>query len=72
MLNTKSCWKCDGAQPIYKLDNLTDITAGGDLLKLVSMVSELAMISTALSSDFEELGISSENSISEKSYRGTQ
>ena len=50
-------------RPIYKLDNLTDVTAGGDLLKLVSMVSELAMISTALSSDFDELGISSENSI---------
>ena len=42
---------------------MTDITADGDLLTLVSMVSELSMISTALSSDFEELGISSENSV---------
>ena len=42
---------------------MVDITADGDLLTLVSMVSELAMISTALSSDFDELGISSENSI---------
>ena len=50
-------------RPIYKLDDMTDITADGDLLTLVSMVSELSMISTALSSDFEELGISSENSI---------
>ena len=50
-------------RPIYKLDNMTDITADGDLLTLVSMVSELTMISTALSSDFEELGISSSNSI---------
>ena len=50
-------------RPIFKLDNMTDITADGDLLTLVSMVSELSMISTALSSDFEELGISSENSI---------
>ena len=50
-------------RPIYKLDNMTDITFGGDLLTLVSMVSELSMISTALSSDFEELGISSDNSI---------
>ena len=50
-------------RPIYKLDNMSDVTAGGSLLTLVSMVSELSMISTALSSDFEELGISSENSI---------
>jgi hypothetical protein len=50
-------------RPIFKLDNMTDVTADGDLLKLVSMVSELSMISTALSSDFEELTISSENSI---------
>ena len=50
-------------RPIYKLDNMSDITDDGSLLDLVSMVSELTMISTALSSDFEELGISSENSI---------
>jgi len=50
-------------RPIYKLDNMTDITADGDLLTLVSMVSELAMISTALSSDFSELGVSSDNSL---------
>ena len=50
-------------RPIYKLDSMEDITADGDLLTLVSMVSELTMISTALSSDFEELGISSSNSI---------
>jgi len=50
-------------RPIYKLDNMVDITADGDLLTLISMVSELSMISTALSSDFEELGISSDNSI---------
>jgi len=50
-------------RPIFKLDNMVDITADGDLLTLISMVSELSMISTALSSDFDELGISSENSI---------
>ena len=50
-------------RPIFKLDNMVDITADGDLLTLISMVSELSMISTALSSDFEELGISSDNSI---------
>jgi len=50
-------------RPIFKLDNMTDITAGGSLNKLVSMVSELTMISTALDSDFDALEISSENSI---------
>jgi len=50
-------------RPIYKLDNMTDITSGGTLNTLVSMVSELSMISSALSSDFDSLGISSENSI---------
>ena len=50
-------------RPIFKLDNMTDITRGGSLNTLVSMVSELSMISTALSSDFDSLGIRSENSI---------
>jgi len=48
-------------RPIYKLDNMTDITDNGTLNTLVSMVSELSMISTALSSDFDSVGISSEN-----------
>jgi len=48
-------------RPIYKLDNMTDVTAGGTLNTLVTMVSELSMISTALSSDFDNIGISSEN-----------
>jgi hypothetical protein len=42
---------------------MTDITSGGTLNTLVSMVSELSMISTALSSDFDSVGISSENSV---------
>ena len=50
-------------RPIFKLDNMTDITASGTLNTLVSMVSELAMISTAISSDFDDIGISSENSV---------
>jgi len=50
-------------RPIFKLDNMTDVTDGGELNTRVSMVSELSMISTALSSDFETLGISSENSV---------
>ena len=50
-------------RPIFKLDNMTDMTDGGNLITLVSMVSELSMISSALSSDFDSLGISSENSI---------
>ena len=50
-------------RPIFKLDNMTDITGGGTLNTLVSMVSELSMISNALSSDLDSLGISSENSV---------
>jgi len=50
-------------RPIFKLDNMTDITSGGTLNTLVSMVSELSMISSARSSDSDSLGISSENSI---------
>jgi len=50
-------------RPIFKLDNMTDITAGGTLNILVSMVEELSMISSALSSDFDDIGISSENSV---------
>ena len=50
-------------RPIFKLDNMTDITSGGTLNTLVSMVSELSMISSALSSDFDSLGISIENSV---------
>jgi hypothetical protein len=50
-------------RPIFKLDNMTDITSGGTLNTLVSMVSELSMISSALSSDFDSVGISSENSV---------
>ena len=50
-------------RPIFKLDNMTDITDGGTLNTLVSMVSELSMISTALSSDFDSVGISSENTV---------
>ena len=50
-------------RPIFKLDNMKDITAGGTLNTLVSMVSELSTISTALSSDFDSVGISSENSV---------
>jgi len=50
-------------RPIFKLDDMLDITDGGTLNTLVSMVSELSMISTALSSDFDSVGISSENSV---------
>jgi len=50
-------------RPIFKLDSMTDITAGGTLNILVSMVKELSMISSALSSDFDDIGISSENSV---------
>ena len=57
-------------RPIYKLDNMEDITSDGDLLTLVSMVNELSMLSHALSSDFDELRISSDNSIRKELTEG--
>jgi len=62
-LTLKAAGSVTELRPIFKLDDMVDITADGDLLTLISMVSELSMLSTALSSDFEELGISSDNSI---------
>ena len=50
-------------RPIFKLDDMLDITQGATLNTLVDMVSELARISNALSSDFDSVGISSENSV---------
>jgi len=49
-------------RPIFKLDNMTDITGGGALNNMVSMVSELATISTSVESDLTALGMSSDNS----------
>jgi hypothetical protein len=49
---------------------MKDITDNGTLNTLVSMVSELSTISTALSSDFDSLGISSENSVRKKLTSG--
>jgi len=48
-------------RPIFKLDNMTDVTTGGTLNTLVKMVNELSTISNALSSDFDTIGINSEN-----------
>ena len=50
-------------RPIFKLDGMTDITGDGDLNNRISMLSELATISTALDGDFTSLGISSDNSV---------
>ena len=41
---------------------MTDITGGGALNNMVSMVSELATISTSVESDLTALGMSSDNS----------
>ena len=50
-------------RPIFKFDNMTDITGGGSLSSRLDMVSELTSISTALDTDFTTLGISSTNSL---------
>ena len=50
-------------RPIFKLDNMTDITGGGSLSSRIDMVRELTIISTALDGDFSTLGISSTNSL---------
>ena len=50
-------------RPIFKLDNMTDITGGGSLSDRMAMVSELTSVSTALDGDFSALGISTTNSL---------
>ena len=50
-------------RPIFKLDNMTDITGGGSLSDRMAMVSELTSVSTSLDSDFSALGISTTNSV---------
>ncbi|HIO61902.1 MAG TPA: hypothetical protein EYN39_08900, partial [Deltaproteobacteria bacterium] len=50
-------------RPIFKFDNMTDITGGGSLSSRIDMVRELTIISTALDEDFSSLGISSTNSL---------
>jgi hypothetical protein len=50
-------------RPIFKLDNMTDITSGGNLTKRITMVSELTTLSNALEADFTALGISSTNNL---------
>ena len=50
-------------RPIFKLDNMTDITGGGNLTKRITMVSELTTLSSALDADFTALGISSTNNL---------
>mgnify|MGYP001159893684 FL=1 len=50
-------------RPIYKLDNLSDLTAGGDLTSRVSLITELGTTSSYLDSEFSDMGISSTNSI---------
>jgi hypothetical protein len=50
-------------RPIFKFDNMTDITGDGVLSTMLDMVSELTSISTALDGDFTSLGLSSTNSL---------
>ncbi len=50
-------------RPIFKLDNMTDITSGGNLTNRITMVSELSTLSNALEADFTALGLSSTNNL---------
>jgi hypothetical protein len=50
-------------RPIFKLDNMTDITGGGSLTSRIAMVSELTTLSNALDADFTALGLSSTNNL---------
>ena len=43
--------------PIYKLDNMTDITGGTDLTPKIDMVSELTSLSSALDSELGAIGL---------------
>ena len=50
-------------RPIYKLDNMTDITGGTDLTPKIDMVSELTSLSSALDSELEAIGLSDNSSL---------
>ena len=50
-------------RPIYKLDNMTDITGGTDLTPKIDMVSELTSLSSALDSELGAIGLSDNSSL---------
>ncbi len=50
-------------RPIFKLDNMTDITGGANLTPKITMVSELTNVSTALNSELSAIGLSEDNSL---------
>ena len=50
-------------RPIFKLDNMTDITGGENLTPKTTMVDELSTVSSALDSELELLGMSDNHSL---------
>ena len=53
----------DEIRPIYKLDNMTDITGGNDLTSRITMVSELSSISSNLNTELGNIGLSDNSSL---------
>ena len=50
-------------RPIYKLDNMTDITGGGALDNVTTLVSELTSISNNLNTELSDIGLSDNSSL---------
>ena len=50
-------------RPIYKLDNMTDITGGNDLTSRINMVSELSSISSNLNTELGNIGLNDNSSL---------
>ena len=50
-------------RPIYKLDNMSDITGGGSLDNVSTLVSELTSISSNLNTELSNIGLSDNSSL---------
>ena len=50
-------------RPIFKLDNMTDITGGADLTPVTTLVSEITSISTSLNNELSNIGLSDNSSL---------
>ena len=50
-------------RPIFKLDNMTDITGGVDLTPVTTLVSEITSISNSLNNELSNIGLSDNSSL---------
>ena len=55
--------KISEIRPIFKLDNMTDITGGADLTPVTTLVSEITSISTSLNNELSNIGLSDNSSL---------